>query len=94
MTAHDSFDPVQELLTAQTDRPPGLTPINLRTLSPFQRALLVIDGTVTRFIEAYTMERVQVVRLSQQEQALAAGHRWLEAPRDTVVAGRQVLLRG
>ncbi len=71
-----------------------MSPVNLRTLSPFQRALLVIDGTVTKFIEAYTMEPVEVVRLSQEEMALAEEHRWLEAPRDTAVVARQVMLRG
>ena len=94
MSERNGFDPVQELLTAQADRAPGLSPVNLRTLSPFQRALLVIDGTVTKFIEAYTMEPVAVVRLSQEEVELSEEHRWLEAPRGTVVVARQVLLRG
>lgn len=94
MSERNGFDPVQELLTAQADRAPGLSPVNLRTLSPFQRALLVIDGTVTKFIEAYTMEPVAVVRLSQREVELSEEHRWLEAPNGTVVVARQVLLRG
>ena len=76
MSERNGFDPVEELLTAQADRAPGVSPVNLRTLSPFQRALLVIDGTVTKFIEAYTMEPVAVVRLSQGEVELSEEHRW------------------
>ncbi len=94
MTDYEAFDPVKEMLTAQAERPAGLTSINLRTLSPFQRALLVIDGTVTKFLEAYTMERIEVIRLSQEITELAEDHRWLNAPRGTPVAARQVLIRG
>ena len=94
MPERDSFDPINELVTAQAERPEGLAPVNFRTLTPFQRALLVIDGTVTKFIEAYTMERVEVVRLSQEQTPLAEDHRWLDAPRGTIVGARQVLLRG
>ncbi|ANM31994.1 hypothetical protein ABI59_00735 [Acidobacteria bacterium Mor1] len=82
------------MLTAQTERPAELGQVNLRTLSPFQRALLVIDGTVTKFIEAYTMEPVEVVRLEQQERQLRGDHPWLEIPAGTTVAARQVMLRG
>ncbi len=44
------FSPLNELLTAQAAKPAGLSAVNLRVLSPFQRSLLVIDGTVTKFI--------------------------------------------
>lgn len=68
--------------------------LELRTLTPFQRALLAIDGTVTKFIEAYTLEPIEVVRLQQQAQVLSTPHTWLKTPADTEVIARQVLLRG
>lgn len=63
-------------------------------MTPFQRVLMVIDGTVTRFIEAYTLEPIEVVRLQQQTQLLYSPHAWLKTPANTEVIGRQVLLRG
>lgn len=90
----ETFDPLRDLFVAQTAKPAHITDINLRTLTPFQRALLVIDGTVTTFIEAYTMEPVEVVLLGQEQRRLADEHPWLEAPKGTLVLARQVILRG
>ena len=42
-------DPLEELFIAQFARPAELRPVNLRAISPNQRALLSIDGTVTTF---------------------------------------------
>jgi chorismate-pyruvate lyase len=89
-----SFDPFADLLSAQTSRPLNLRPVNLRTLTPFQRALLSIDGTVTKFIEAYMLEPVESVLLSQQTQPLLSDHPWLELPAQSEATARQVLLRG
>ena len=58
---------------------PDLQPINMRALSPFHRALLVIDGTVTTFLEAYTLEPIEVVKIGQAVQELAAESPWLDA---------------
>lgn len=88
-----TFDPLRELFVAQASRPEDLSEVNLRALTPYQRALLMIDGTVTKFIEAYTLEPVEIVRLSQTTQRLAEDHRWLEAPRGMNVIAREVLLR-
>ena len=85
---------MNNLFVAQSEKPAQLDPIDLDSLSSFQRALLVMDGTVTQFVEAYTMEPVEVVRLSQSIQPLSADHVWLEAPEGTAVIARQVLLRG
>jgi chorismate-pyruvate lyase len=89
-----AFDPLGDLFVAQSVKPAHVEPINLRALSPFQRALLVIDGTVTKFIEAYTMEPVDVVRLNQEPVQLDHEHEWLEVPQGETVVARQVLLRG
>lgn len=88
------FDPLRDLLVAQPAKPAHLAAVNLRTLTPFQRALLVIDGTVTKFIEAYTMEPIEVVLLEQGEKKLAEDHPWLDVPQGTNVIARQVILRG
>ncbi len=90
----NTFDPMNDLLTAQSSRPDHLRRVNMRTLTPFQRALMVIDGTVTKFIEAYTMEPVNVIRLDQSVRPLDEDHIWLEAKKNTPVSTREVLLRG
>jgi len=43
---------------------------------------------------ACTLEPIEAVRLQQQTQLLTTAHRWLEAPANTKVIARQVLLRG
>jgi chorismate-pyruvate lyase len=88
------FDPLADLLAAQASRPVDLRPVNLRTLTPFQRALVSIDGTVTKFIEAYMLEPVESVLLAQQNQPLLTDHPWLALSAPGEVIARQVLLRG
>lgn len=88
------FDPFADLLSAQASRPRHLQPVNLRTITPFQRALLSIDGTVTKFIEAYTLEPVESILLDQQPQTLVIEHPWLGLSAQNEVIARQVLLRG
>jgi chorismate-pyruvate lyase len=83
-----AFDPADGLFAAQFERPSGLEQINMRALSPMQRALVVIDGTVTKFLEAYTMEPIEVTTLGQAEQTLETAQEWLD-----VRAGRDVLAR-
>jgi len=90
----ERFDPLRELFVAQSARPLQAGEVNLRALSPFQRALLIIDGTVTKFIETYTLEPVDVVRLRHAVDHLPADHPWLDAPRGAAVIARDVLLQG
>lgn len=92
--APGGFDPLSDLLVAQVEKPPHLIDANLRTLTPYQRALLTIDGTVTKFIEAYCMEPVNVSLLDQDVHSLEAAHPWLEIEEGTQVISRQVLLQG
>jgi len=88
------FDPLAQIFVAQSQRPGHLEDVNLRTLNPLERALLVIDGTVTRFLEAYWMEPIEVVNLGQTEESLKKDHKWLELPGGCTVVSRRVLLRG
>jgi len=88
------FDPASDLFVAQFGRPPDLQPVNMRALSPFHRALLVIDGTVTTFLEAYTLEPIEVIRLGQAVQPLTEENLWLELPAGASVLARNVRLEG
>lgn len=94
MSRVNDFNPMEDLLTAQFALPADLRELNLRTLTPFQRALMVTDGTVTKFIEAYTMEQIEILRLGQEVKLLSVDNEWLEAEKGTTVLVRQVLLRG
>ena len=94
MDKSNAFNPMEDLLTAQFALPADLRELNLRTLTPFQRALMVTDGTVTKFIEAYTMEQIEIVRLGQEIRSLTVNNEWLEAEEGSKVLMRQVLLRG
>ncbi len=98
------FDPAARLFVAQELRPPDLLAVEPGELSPLQRALLVIDGTVTSFLSAWSMEPVIVRPVAQRSAILpgdgapAPGHSlpadWLDAPPGTPVVERAVLLLG
>ena len=88
------FDPASDLFVAQFGRPSDLQPVNMRALSPFHRALLVIDGTVTTFLEAYMLEPIEVVRLGQAVQPLAEANPWLDLEEGAEVLARHVRLEG
>ena len=90
----NSFDPLRKIQTAESAMPGELSKLNFRTLTPFQRALMVTDGTVTKFIEAYTLDPVEIIRLNQKLYRLEEDHPWLEADRNTDVMLREVMIRG
>ena len=94
MNGGDCFNPLDEKFAAQFAKPADLGDVNFRALTPMQRALLVIDGTVTKFLEAYTLEPVKILRLAQDTKTLTADHAWLEAVRGTKVTLREVLIEG
>ncbi|MBL8200063.1 MAG: DUF98 domain-containing protein [Chromatiales bacterium] len=98
------FNPMARLFLAQDRRPAELADVAPAELSPLQRSLLAIDGTVTTFLSAWALEPVIVRPLSQRSvvlardaglagaPSLAAG--WLDAPAGTPVMERAVLLLG
>ena len=94
MPPESGFDPLAEIAHGNFASRHDLQPVNLRVLTPFQRALLVIDGTVTRFIEAYTMEPVEIRRIRQDVCAPCSDHRWLEADAASEIMEREVMIRG
>ena len=84
---------IKTLFVAQDAKPKKIKEINLTRLTPFQRGLLVTDGTVTRFIETYTLTPVEVVLLQQTKETLPTKHRWLQLPAGEDVISRQVVLQ-
>lgn len=93
-TLNGKYDPFADLMLVQDERPLQMAQIDLRTITPYHRALLAIDGTVTKFIEAYRLEPVEVTLLKQENQFLCQDHPWLNTTIGEDVIARQVLLRG
>lgn len=88
------FDPFAGIFVAQEQRPTYLQDVDFRELTSFERALLVIDGTVTRFLEAQKVEPIEIVECGRSKDTLRKDHVWLDVPKGSVVASRRVLLRG
>lgn len=93
------FDPTGDLFMAQAQRPAHLAGLNPWDLTPLQRALLVIDGTVTTFLSAWALEPITVHTLGQRPGVLPlASQPWissvLETPPGTGVLERSVVLVG
>jgi chorismate lyase len=74
--------------------PDGVAAVDYATLPPFQRGLLVIDGTVTTFLEAMAGESLVVRTLAQQEAALSSPDADLALPAGAPVVERSVVLSG
>jgi len=68
--------------------------LNFNTIPPVLRALLAMDGTVTKFLEAFLWEPIQVKQLLQHDMALDHDLPALETLAGTSVLRRQVLLQG
>ena len=88
------FDPAKGLFVGQAQRPAHLAVVRPDELSPLQRALLVIDGTVTTFLSAWAREPVVVQPLRQAVLVLPSAADWLDAPAGTKILERSVLLIG
>jgi chorismate-pyruvate lyase len=68
-------------------------PIELSTLSFLQRVLLTTDGTLTKILEAYLLEEIQIVKLSERS-ILAKDAPLLELEPGDQVVEREILLQG
>lgn len=103
-TTSEPFDPAARLFLAQDRRLANLAGVTPAELSPLQRALLVIDGTVTSFLSAWAMEPIIVRLLGQRSSIMPGAGRlagaqplaadWLDVPAGTPVMERAVLLLG
>ena len=88
-----SKDPIINLVSLKSISTSKINGFNFGDLSPILRALLVTDGTVTRFLEAYLLEPIKVEKIFQKEIRIDADLPWLDLPQGTPVLKRQVLLR-
>lgn len=68
--------------------------IEPRNLSSFQRILLTTDGTLTEILEAYLLEKIQLVKLSEELIKIAKPIPALDLEVNTQIINRKVLLRG
>lgn len=68
--------------------------LHMEALPPFLRTLLVTDGTVTKHLEAYFWEQVEVENLGQAETVLEREVPWLEMRAGDAVLQRRVRLHG
>jgi chorismate-pyruvate lyase len=68
--------------------------LDFDTLQPVLRALLAMDGTVTKFLESFFWEPIQVQQLFQGDICLEHDLPALETSAGTPVLKRHVVLRG
>jgi chorismate-pyruvate lyase len=64
------------------------------SLRPFQKILLIADGTLTNILEAFLNEPIGVVKLSEEIVSITADILPLEIKVGTFVLERQILLQG
>lgn len=90
----ESFDPLKNIKFKESTLPRGVSPLNFRVLSPYERALMVSDGTVTNFIEAYTLDPLEIVSLKQEHYKLEEPNLQLQVEKGVEIVHREVLIRG
>lgn len=88
------FDPLHGFISEDKDKMRLHEGINFEKISPFLRALLVTDGTVTKFLEAYLWESVMVERLYQKLIVLKREIPCIGLRKGDKAIKRKVLLRG
>jgi len=88
------FDPTAGRFSNQDRRPGNWIDVDPARLKPLMRGLLVIDGTVTKILEAYFLEPVDVRQLSQSIGALECPDNWLDAAVGEPIVCREVALVG
>jgi chorismate-pyruvate lyase len=88
------YDPLRGFLVKEMA---GLMPFNdieFQEMDPFLRVLLVTDGTVTKFLEAYLWEPISVERCLQEETCLKQDEPLLGVKKGESAILRRILLRG
>lgn len=68
--------------------------VSLSDMDPLQRVLLVTDGTVTEILEATFLERIQLIKVSEQLIPAIASHVQVGFDQGEALLERQILLRG
>ncbi len=72
----------------------SLNRLDVRSLEPLQRVLLVTDGTLTEILEAAFLERIELVKLAQQTRLAKGTEPLIEATPGETLIDRRILLRG
>lgn len=88
------YDPIRGFLPKARAGDVRFNGFRFEEMSPFLRALLVTDGTVTKFLEAYLWEPISVEKLLQKETLLEDDAPLLELKKGEPVILRRILLRG
>jgi long-chain acyl-CoA synthetase len=88
------FDPRTGFAIKEPGATPEDTVIDLSTVTPFLRALLVTDGTVTKNLEAYFWEPIEVELLSHAEEQSDRAYPEIGVPAQATIVRRRVVLRG
>src|SRR5271166_5986695 len=68
--------------------------LDISSLDPVQRVLLVTDGTLTEILEATFLERIQLIKVAQQVIHATASHVLLDPDPGEVLIERKILLQG
>lgn len=68
--------------------------LDLKDLSPFQRILLTTDGTVTEILEAQFWEKINLIKLFQEQRISDVDIPYLEIKAGTEILVRKILLQG
>ncbi len=68
--------------------------LNPAQLSTFQRIILTTDGTLTEILEAYLLEKIKVVKLSEETVKTVEAILPLAVQSGTEVIERKILLQG
>lgn len=83
-----------DIMRADLDESLKRSHIEPSSLSTFQRILLTTDGTVTEMLEAYSLEHINVVKLSEELVSSVKEVPALNIQKGTQVIERKILLRG
>lgn len=83
-----------ELMITDLDESLKRSHIEPSNLSTFQRILLTTDGTVTEMLEAYSVEKINVIKLSEELVSTVKELPALNLPKGTKVIDRKILLQG
>jgi len=68
--------------------------IEASSLKPLQRVLIITDGTLTEILEANFLERIRLIKVSQQTISSTAAHAQLIPSPGELLLERKILLQG
>ena len=88
------YDPLYGFLSRERVNFKQFQDICFQEMDPFLRVLLVTDGTVTKFLEAYLWEPISVEQCIQKEILLEHDVPLLEEKKGGKILLRRILLRG